>query len=191
MNEPTLVENWEEEGKSKVKGESYEGAIGSLRPLAVTEDFSHLKGRHSKFCLKCYRWGLHFFRFCFCSFLCCARSLLWCAGLSCSWAWGILVPCCCSVAQLCLIPCSPIDCSTPGFPILHHLPEFAQTHVHWVGDAIQPSHPLSSPSSPAFSLFQHQSLFQWVRPGMEPTFPELEGEFLITGPSGKSQGPHV
>ena len=55
-----------------------------------------------------------------------------------------------------------VDCSTPGFPVLHHPPEFAQTHVHWVGDAIQPSHPLSSPSPPAFNLSQHQGLFQWV-----------------------------
>ena len=53
----------------------------------------------------------------------------------------------------------PMDCSTPGFPVLHHLPELAQTHVHWVRDAIQPSHPLSSPSPPAFSLSQHQGLF--------------------------------
>ena len=52
-------------------------------------------------------------------------------------------------------------CGMPGFPVLHYLPEFAQTHVHWVGDAIQPSHPLSSPS-PAFSLSRHQILFQWV-----------------------------
>ena len=53
-----------------------------------------------------------------------------------------------------------MDCSTPGFPVLHYLPEFAQTHVHWVSDAIQSSHPLS-PSSPfAFNLFQHQGLFQ-------------------------------
>ena len=49
-----------------------------------------------------------------------------------------------------------------GFPILHHLSEFAQTHVHWISDAIQPSHPLLSPSSPAFNLAQHQGLFQWV-----------------------------
>ena len=55
-----------------------------------------------------------------------------------------------------------MDCSTPGFPVLHYLPEFAQIHVHWVSDAIRPSHPLSSPSSPAFSLSQHQGLFQWV-----------------------------
>ena len=52
----------------------------------------------------------------------------------------------------------PMDCSTPGFPVLHHLLELAETHVHWVGDAIQPSHPLSSPSPPAFNLAQHQGL---------------------------------
>ena len=54
-----------------------------------------------------------------------------------------------------------MDCSTPGFPGIYHLLELAQTHVHWVGDAIQPSHPLLSPS-PAFYLSQHQGLFQWV-----------------------------
>ena len=53
-------------------------------------------------------------------------------------------------------------CSTPGFPVLHYVPEFAQTHVQWVSDAIQPSQPLSSLSPPAFSLSQHQGLFQWV-----------------------------
>ena len=58
--------------------------------------------------------------------------------------------------------CNPKDRSTPSFPIFHHLPELAQTHVHWVSDAIQLSHPLLSPSLPAFSLFQHQGLFQWV-----------------------------
>ena len=52
--------------------------------------------------------------------------------------------------------------STPGLPVHHQLPEFAQTHVQWVGDAIQPSHPLSSPSSPALNLSQHQGLFLWV-----------------------------
>ena len=55
-----------------------------------------------------------------------------------------------------------MNCSTPGFPVLHHLPELAQTHVHWVDDAIQPSHPLSSPSPPAPSPSKHQGLFQWV-----------------------------
>ena len=58
--------------------------------------------------------------------------------------------------------CDPMDCSTVGFPVLPYLPEFAQTHVHWVGDAIQPSHSLLAPSSPALSFSQHQGLFQWV-----------------------------
>ena len=58
--------------------------------------------------------------------------------------------------------CDPMDCSTPCIPILQHLPEFAQTHIHWVSDAIQPSHLLSSPSPPAFNLSQNQGLFQWV-----------------------------
>ena len=57
--------------------------------------------------------------------------------------------------------CDPMDCSTPSFPVRHQLLELAQTHVHWVSDAIQPSHPLLSPSSPAFNLSQHQGLFQW------------------------------
>ena len=72
------------------------------------------------------------------------------------------IECCCSVARSCSTLCDPMDCSTPGFPVLHYLPEFAQTHVHWVSDAIQPSHPLSSPSLPAFSLSQPHGLFQWV-----------------------------
>ena len=58
--------------------------------------------------------------------------------------------------------CDPMNCSTPDLPVHHQLPESTQTHVHWVGDAIQPSHPLSSPSSPALNLSQHQGLFQWV-----------------------------
>ena len=66
--------------------------------------------------------------------------------------------CYCSIAQLCPTLCDPMDCSTPGFPVLHHLLEFAHTHVHWVSDAIQPSGPLSPPSPPAFNLSQHQSL---------------------------------
>ena len=57
-----------------------------------------------------------------------------------------------SVAQSCLTLCDPMDCSTPGLPVHHQLPEFTQTHVHWVGDAIQPSYPLSSPSPPSLSL---------------------------------------
>ena len=67
-----------------------------------------------------------------------------------------------SVAQSCPTLCDPMDCSTPGLPVYHQLPEFTQTHVHWVSDAIQPSHPLSYPSPPAFDLSQHQSLFKWV-----------------------------
>ena len=67
-----------------------------------------------------------------------------------------------SVSQLCPTLCDPMDCSTPGFLVLRHSSEFAQTHVHRVGDAIQPSHPLSSPSPPTFNLSQHQGLFQWV-----------------------------
>ena len=67
-----------------------------------------------------------------------------------------------SVAQSCQTLCDPMDCRTPGFPVHHQLPDLAQTDVHRVGDAIQPSHPLSSPS-PAFNLSLHQGLFQWVR----------------------------
>ena len=67
-----------------------------------------------------------------------------------------------SVAQSCPTLCDPTDCSTPGFPVHHQLPELAQTHVHQVGDAIQPSHPLSSPSPPTFILSQPQGLFKWV-----------------------------
>ena len=67
-----------------------------------------------------------------------------------------------SVAQSCLTLCDPMDCSMPGLPVHHQLPEFIQTHVHWVGDAIQPFHPLSSPSPPTFNLSQHQGLFKWV-----------------------------
>ena len=68
-----------------------------------------------------------------------------------------------SVTQSCLTLCDLMDCSMPGFPVHHQLPEPAQTHVHQVGDVIQPSHPLSSPS-PAFNLSKHQGLFWWVSP---------------------------
>ena len=68
----------------------------------------------------------------------------------------------CSVAKSGVTLCNPMDCSMPGFLVLHYLLEFAQTHVHWVGDAIQPPHPLSSPSSLALNLSQPQGLFQWV-----------------------------
>ena len=69
---------------------------------------------------------------------------------------------CHSVTQSCPTPCHSMDCSTPAFPVHHHLLELAQTRVCWVGDAIQPSHPLSSPYSCAFNLFQYQGLLQWV-----------------------------
>ena len=67
-----------------------------------------------------------------------------------------------SLAKLCLNLCNPMDCSTPSLPIHHQLPEFTQTHVHWVGDGIQPSYPLSYPSPLTFNLSQHQGLFKWV-----------------------------
>ena len=70
--------------------------------------------------------------------------------------------CCHSVAKLCSTPCNTLGCSTPGFPVLHYLLEFAQIHVLWVSDAIQPPHPLLPPSPPALILSQHQGLFQWV-----------------------------
>ena len=66
---------------------------------------------------------------------------------------------CCSVTQSCPTLCDPMDCSTPGFPVLHSLLEFVQTHVQQIGNAIQPSHSLLSPSPPAFNLPQHQGLY--------------------------------
>ena len=66
------------------------------------------------------------------------------------------------VAQSCPTLCNPMDCSPPGFAVLYHLLEFAQTHVRWVSDAIKPSCPLLSPSPPALNLSQHQGLFQRV-----------------------------
>ena len=83
-----------------------------------------------------------------------------------------LIFCCChkncrkfsfsSVTQSCPTLCDPMNHSTPGLPVHHLLPEFAQTYVHWVGDTTQPFHPLSPPSAPVLNLFQHQGLFQWV-----------------------------
>ena len=67
-----------------------------------------------------------------------------------------------SITHSCLALCSPIDYSMSGLPVHHQLPELVKTHVLWVGDAIQPSHPLSSPSPPALNLSQHQGVFQWV-----------------------------
>ena len=72
-----------------------------------------------------------------------------------------------SVAQLCPTLCDPMVCSMPGLPVYHPLPEFTQTHVHWVGDAIQPSYPLSSPSPPTLNFSQHQGLFKWVSSSLQ------------------------
>ena len=67
-----------------------------------------------------------------------------------------------SVTQSCPTLCDSMDCTTPGLPVYHQLLEFTQTHIHWVSDAIQPPHPLLSPSPPTFNLSQHQGLFKWV-----------------------------
>ena len=90
-----------------------------------------------------------------------------------------------SVVQSCPTLCGPVGCSTPGFPVLHQLSELVQTHVYRVSDASQPSHPLSSPSPPAFNLCQHQSLLQWVSSSHQvakvwldvPKIPSLEPGF--------------
>ena len=81
-----------------------------------------------------------------------------------SWTtrWHTFNCICCSVAKSCLTLCDPMDCSTPGFPVLQHFPKFAQTNVHWIGDAIQ--HLILLPPSPALNLSQHQGLFlMWSR----------------------------
>ena len=89
---------------------------------------------------------------------------LWKNGIAKRKAEGISLQLCFSstfvaVQSLCSTLCNPMDCSPPGLPVHHQLPEFTQTHIHRVGDATQPSHPLSSPSPPAFNLSQHQGLF--------------------------------
>ena len=75
--------------------------------------------------------------------------------------WGMVIQFS-SVAQLCPTLCDPMNRSMPGLPVHHQLPESTQPHVHWVSDAIRPSHPLLSPSPPALNLSQHQGLFKWV-----------------------------
>ena len=70
--------------------------------------------------------------------------------------------CCCSVHKSCPTLCNLMNCSMPGSPVLHYLQEFAQIHIHWVGDAIQLSHPLMPPSPPVLNLSPHQGLFQWA-----------------------------
>ena len=80
-----------------------------------------------------------------------------------SYLYFFCLPISSSVTQSCPTLCNPMDYGTSGFPVNHQLRELTQTHVHRVGDAIQPSHPLLSPSPPALNLSQHQGLFQWVR----------------------------
>ena len=99
--------------------------------------------------------------------------------ISCWW-------CYCSVAQWCPTLCDPMNCSKPGIPVLRNLPEFAQTHVHRVGDVIQPSHPLSSPSPPALNLSQHQGLFQWV--GLHIRWPKCWSFSFSISPSNEYSG---
>ena len=91
-----------------------------------------------------------------------------------------------SVIQSCPTLCDPMDCSTPGLPVHHQFPKLAQTHVHWVGDAIQPSHPMMSPSPPAFSLSQHQGLFQW--PVLRIRWPKYWSFSLSFSPSNEYSG---
>ena len=88
---------------------------------------------------------------------------MWCGSLD---GKGVLGRICCSVTQLCPMLCNLKDCSMPGFPVFHYLPEFAQTLVHWVDDAIQPSHSLLPPSPPVLNLSQHWFFFQWAPLGI-------------------------
>ena len=90
-----------------------------------------------------------------------------------------ILSCCCSVTKLCQTLWGPMDCSMPGFPVLHYLPEFVQIHVHWVSETIQLSHPLS-PSSPALDLSQHQDLFLWV--GCSPHMAKIYWSFSSSLP---------
>ena len=91
--------------------------------------------------------------------------------------------CCCWVTKLYPALGISMDCSMPGSPVLHYLPEFAQTHVHWACDAIQPSHPLSSPSPPALHLSQHQGLFQ--RGSLHISWPKYWGFSFSNSPSNE------
>ena len=90
-----------------------------------------------------------------------------------------------SVAQSCPTVWDPMDCSMLGLPVHHQLPDFTQTHVHWVSDAIQPSHPLLSPSPPTFILSQNQGLFKWVpwtaRRSNQSILKEISPEYSLEG----------
>ena len=106
----------------------------------------------------------------FCSFQCIFFALPWInlflSVISSPLSTLLLSPSLFSSVQFSLQSCptlsDPMDCSTPGFPVHHQFPKFTQAHVHWVGDAIQPSHPLLSPSPPAFSSSWYWESFQWV-----------------------------
>ena len=102
--------------------------------------------------------------------------------------------CCCSVTKSCLTHCDPMDCSTPSFPVLRYFLEFAKTHVHWIDDAIQPCHPLSSPFPPALNLSQLRGLYHllaynqviWAglsNGGFAPHDHVAESSGSFTGPS--------
>ena len=93
-----------------------------------------------------------------------------------------------SVALSCLTLCHPLDSSMPGLPVHHQLPEFTQTHVHWVSDAIQPSHPLSSPSLPTFNHSQHQDLFKWVSSLLKCWWPKYWSFSFNISPSSEHSG---
>ena len=108
-----------------------------------------------------YIYGYNYFSLHTCSFLCLYK-------------WD----CCCSVTQLCLTLWDPTDCSMPGFLVLHYPPEFAQMQVHWVSDAIQPPHPLWSPSPPAFILSQHLRFLYWV--GFSIMWPSIGASALAS-----------
>ena len=94
--------------------------------------------------------------------------------------------CCCSVSKLCLTLCNPINCSTPGFWVLDYLPEPAQTCVHLVIDAIQPSHPLSPPAPFVLNISQHQGLFQWVSSSLRRS--KYRSFSFSTSPSNEYSG---
>ena len=91
-----------------------------------------------------------------------------------------------SVAQSCMTLCDPMDCSTPGLPVYHQLLEFTHTHVHWVNGVIQPSHPLLSPSPPAFNLSEHQSLLN--ESALHIQWPKYWGFSFNISPSNEHPG---
>ena len=137
----------------------------SMRSVSSNVSFKTCFSLVTLFCWSVHgcEWGVRVSYYCVTvSFSFCVRQCL-SRVLRCSYVGCIGSVQFSSVAQSCLTLCGPMDCIMPGFPVHHQLPEFTQTHVHWVADAIQPSHPLLSPSPPAFNLSQHQGLLQWVR----------------------------